>query len=520
MVLRARSSAWSRELLENDIGGSSLTLTPFGRITEFAPAPVAFFSLCPSFLTGSSIMAKNRKSGKPKFRRRGGTPISANGLPKSLSRVNLNAAGIDIGSTQHYVAIPDDRDETNVRCFATFTSDLIALAEWLNESGIETVAMESTGVYWIPVFELLEAEGFEVKLVEPGKLKGVPGRKTDVLDCQWIQQLHTYGLLSGSFHPESAICVLRSYMRQRSMLVSHASQHVQHMQKALMQMNVQLHHVIADITGSTGLRIIDAILSGIRDPQQLAMLRDARCKNDESTIALALEGNWRDDHLFALQQAVDLYRFYHSKLTEVDQKLENHLGTFADVSDGQALPKLKPRKAGSNAPEFDMRNLLYRMSGVDLTSIDGISGQSALELISEIGMDMNRWATEKHFTSWLCLCPGSKKTGGKLISGRTRSSANRAASTLRMAAFSLARSNCALGAFFRRIRARLGSPKAITATAHKLAKIVYNMLKYGKEYVDVGLDYYEKQYRTRVLRSLEKRAAELNLRLIPHEQAG
>lgn len=446
---------------------------------------------------------------------RGGRAVSAADLPRSLRKVNLNAAGIDVGATQHYVAVPEGRDEVAVRCFGTFTADLEALADWLQRCGVETVAMESTGVYWIPVFELLEARGFEVKLVEPSKLKSVPGRKTDVLDCQWVQQLHTYGLLQGSFRPEDDICVLRSYMRQRAMLVKYAGQHVQHMQKALMQMNVQLHHVISDITGSTGLRIVDAILAGARDPHELAKLRDERCKNDEQTIALALQGHWRDDHLFALKQAVELYRFYQHQLAELDERLERYVKTFDDRSDGQTLPRQPKRKAGSNAPEFDMRNQLYKMTGVDLTTIDGISGHTALELISEIGMDMSLWPTEKHFTSWLCLCPGSKKTGGRSLSGKTRASASRAAAALRLAAQSLARAGCALGAFYRRMRARLGAPKAITATAHKLAKIVYNMLKYGKEYVDVGAEYYEAQYRQRVLKNLARRAAKLNFCLVP-----
>ncbi|QDV47947.1 Transposase IS116/IS110/IS902 family protein [Stieleria neptunia] len=307
------------------------------------------------------------------------------------------------------------------------------------------------------------------------------------------------------------------------MLVANASEHIQRMQKAMMEMNVQLHHVISDITGTTGttgLAILDAIVAGSRDPHLLAKLRDPRCKNDESTIAKALEGNWREEHVFALKQALELYRFYGSKLSEVDSKLEEHLGTFSDRSDGEILPKLKAPKAGSNSPRFDMRNQLYRVLGVDMTTIDGISGQSAITLISEIGTDMSRWATEKHFTSWLCLCPGSKKTGGKLLSGKTRTSANRAAAALRTAAASLARSNCALGAFFRRIRSRLGSPKAITATAHKLAKIVYGMLKYGREYVDVGNDYYEQQYKKRAMQNLAKRAAALNLRVVPNELAG
>ena len=442
-------------------------------------------------------------------------PVVVANLPRSLHKVNLNAAGIDVGSTEHYVAVPEGRDDDIVRNFLTFTADLEALADWLEQCNVETVAMESTGVYWIPVFELLESRGFEVKLVEPGKMKSVPGRKTDVLDCQWVQQLHTYGLLQGSFVPPESICVLRSYMRQRAMLVECAGQHVLHMQKALMQMNVQLHHVIKDITGATGLRIIDAILGGLRDPLKLAKLRDPRCKRDEYTIALALEGHWRDDHLFVLKQALQLYRYYHCQLAELDQELERYLETFKDCSDGQTLSASPKPKTGSNSPDFDMRNHLYKMSGVDLTAIDGISGHNALQLISEIGVDMSCWPTEKHFASWLCLCPGNKKTGGRVVTGKSRVSASRAATVLRMAAQSLARADCALGAFYRRMKSRLGAPKAITATAHKLAKIVYNMIRYGKKYVDVGVQYYERQYRERVIKNLTRRAAKLNLRLVP-----
>jgi len=457
------------------------------------------------------------KEKKPSFQVGRGRWVAARRLPRSLNKVNLHAAGIDIGSTAHYVAVPEGRSDDIVRCFGTFTEDLTALADWLKQCGIETVAMESTGVYWIPVYELLESRGFEVRLVEPGKLKSVPGRKTDVLDCQWIQQLHTYGLLQGSFVPQERISVLRNFMRQRAMLVDCAAQHVMHMQKALMQMNVQLHHVISDITGTTGQRIIRAILSGLRDPVELAKLRDPRCKKDERTIALALEGHWREDHLFALEQALELYQFYGCQITELDQRLERYLETFEDRSDGQILPKSPKPKAGSNTPDFDLRNHLYRITGVDLTVIDGLGGQSCLQLISEIGTDMSFWPTEKHFASWLCLCPGNKKTGGRSISGKSRASANRAATVLRLAAQSLANADCALGAFYRRMKSRLGAPKAITATAHKLAKIVYNTLKYGRQYVDVGADYYERQYRQRVLESLQRRAAHFGLRLTPAE---
>ena len=472
-------------------------------------------------------MARQRSSAKRSSssaqRRRGGFALTT-GRSRGLREINHHAAGIDVGATQHFVAVPEGRDEEgSVRCFGTFTQDLQALADWLEQCGIQSVAMESTGVYWIPVFELLEARGFEVKLVEPSKLKNAPGRKTDVVDCQWIQQLHSYGLLQGSFRPEDAICQLRSFLRQRAMLVKYAAQHVQHMQKALMQMNVQLHHVISDITGETGTAIIQAILQGERDPHQLAALRDARCKNDEQTIALALEGNWRDDHLFALEQAWDLFRIYHDKMAELDERLEAYLKTFEDKSDGEVLPpRVRQRKRHSNEPKFDLRNYLHKMTGVDLTSIDGLGGHTVLTLISEIGTDMSAWPTEKHFASWLALCPGNHKTGGRQLRNKTktRPSANRAATTLRLAAQSLLRASCALGAFCRRLRARLGPEKAITATAHKLGKTVYNMLRHGKPYVDPGADYYEKQHHDRLKRKLARQASALGMQLVPAPQPG
>jgi transposase len=437
---------------------------------------------------------------------------------RSAQLFNPNAAGIDCGATEHFVAVPEDRDPQPVRSFHTFTADLHALADWLQQCGIDTVAMESTGVYWIPLFELLEARGLQVYLVDPGKIKNAPGRKTDVVDCQWIQQLHSVGLLSASFRPDDDICILRSYMRQRDMLVRYAAQHVQHMQKALMEMNVQLHHVIADITGLTGTRIIEAILGGERAPDTLAKLRDGHCKQDEATIARALQGNWRDDHLFALQQAYALYTFYRQQMAQLDTRLEAYLHTFEDHTDGQPLapcPRKRPPKP--NEPPFDMTNLLYRMTGVDLTTIDGIGGHLALGIIAEIGTDMRSWASEKHFASWLCLAPGNHKSGGKQKRSKTgtRPSANRANQLFRLAAMSLSRSDSALGAFYRRLRGRLGAPKAITATAHKLAKIVYNMLKHGKAYVDRGAQYYDQHYRQRAVKNLRRRAEALGFTLRP-----
>lgn len=452
-------------------------------------------------------MARN-----PKNRNR---PVAAPQQPKSFTKVNENAAGIDCGSDQHYVAVPEDRDPQPVRCFGAFTADLIALAEWLKACGITTVAIESTGVYWIPLAEVLEVRSIKVNVVDPRRLGQLPGRKSDVLDCQWIQQLHSFGLLASAFRPAQQIAVLRSYVRQREMLIRYQAQHIQHMQKALEQMNLKLTEVIADITGTTGTRIIDAILAGERDPRKLAALRHERCHNDEQTIALALEGNWRDEHLFALKQALELYRYYRTKVSEVDEQIEAHLKTFQDKSGGVKLERRTVRRT-TNAPSFDVRQYLFQMTGVDLMTLDGFkSGYHGLNLIAEIGTNMSDWPSEHHFASWLNLCPGIKKTGGRRLSGRRPKRAIRAANILRLAAYSLVNAKSALGAFFRRLRSRLGTPKAITATAHKLARIVYRMLKYGKPYVDAGMEYYERRYRDHLLTGLKRRALEMGFTLLP-----
>ena len=435
-------------------------------------------------------------------------------LPAELSRVNLNAAGIDVGAASHFAAVPEDRSEQPVREFEAFTADLYRLAQWLTECGVETVAMESTGVYWIPLFGVLEERGFQVMLVDPRRIKNVPGRKTDVLDCQWLQQLHTYGLLSGAFRPDEDIRRLRSYLRQRAMLVEYASHHVQHMQKALTQMNLKLQHVISNITGKTGMRIIEAIVMGERDPWKLAGLRDPRTRADQRTIAKSLQGHWREEHIFELTQALELYRGYQVKIDECDQEIERQLERFEDRSDGTPPGGVGKRTQG-NAPRFDLRSHLHRMTGVDLTRIDGVDAFTALKVVSEIGTDMSRWPSAKHFASWLGLSPNNSITGGKVISSKTKASANRAAKALRLAANALHRSDSALGAFLRRKKAHLGSPKAITATAHKLARIFYCMLRYGQQYVDAGTQYYESQYRERALRAAKQRAAQLGYRLVP-----
>ena len=313
------------------------------------------------------------------------------GLPKALSQVNLNSAGIDVGASSHFVAVPEGRSEQPVREFEAYTSELYRMADWLLQCGVETVAMESTGVYWIPLFGVLEERGLKVMLVDPRRLKNVPGRKTDVSDCQWLQQLHTYGLLSGAFRPQAEIRRLRCYLRQRSMLVEYAGHHVQHMQKALTQMNVKLQHVISDITGKTGMEILEAIVRGERDPVKLAGLRDHRIRADEATVAKSLRGHWKEEHIFELTQALELYRVYRAKIDECDRQVERHLASFGDVSGGDPPDsKHGNRRSKGNAPRFDVRTHLYRMTGVDLTQIDGVDGYTALKVVSEVGTDMTK----------------------------------------------------------------------------------------------------------------------------------
>jgi transposase len=431
--------------------------------------------------------------------------------------MNLHAAGIDVGADAHWVAVPRDRDEQPVQRFGAFTADLYALAEWLRQCQIETVVMESTGVYWIPLFEVLEERGFDVKLVDAHHVRQVPGRKTDVQDCQWLQELHTYGLLHGAFRPAEQVCVLRSYLRQRGMLVAMASRAVQHMQKALEQMNLKLTEVVSDINGKTGMEIIRAILAGERDPQRLARHRDPRCKHDQATIAKALEGHWRAEHLFALQQALDQYEFIQQQLRACETQIEACLQTFVPHGEGgppQTTLTRKRRARQRQAPSFDVHRYLDAMTGVDLTQIDGIDEVTALKVISEIGLDMTRWPTGKHFASWLGLCPGNKLSGGKRYRMRSKPTANRAASALRLAAQGLVNSHSALGAYYRRMRSRLGAPKAITATAHKLARLVYSMLRYGTAYVDAGQQAYEQKYRDRVLTNLQRKAKAFGYQLV------
>ncbi len=434
----------------------------------------------------------------------------------ALTITHPNAAGIDIGSAAHFVAVPPDRDEQPVREFASFTVDLNAIADWLTACGVDTVAMESTGVYWIALFELLESRGFTVFLVNARHVKNVSGRKSDVLDCQWLQQLMTYGLLSGAFRPVEQVCVLRALYRQRGMLLRSQGRHVQHMQKALTQMNIQLTNVLSDIVGESGQKILRAIVAGERDGQVLGAMKNVRVRASVDEIAKSLQGNWRAEHLFALKQALGAFDFVGTQLAECDAEIELQLQRL-QAHDGDPA-KGKKRGRARNAPRFDLRTQLFRMCGVDLTRIDGIDVTTALAVVSEVGADMSRFPSVRHFTSWLGLCPGTKITGGKVMSGKTKRVVNRAAQALRLAAAALRSSKSALGAYFRRMCSRMDKPKAVTATAHKLARLIYTMLTKGQEYTDQGQEYFEERYRERVLRALSQRAAKLGMQMVPIAQ--
>lgn len=435
-----------------------------------------------------------------------------------LMVVNPDAAGIDAGSEQHWISVPEDRAEQSVRPFGTFTENLNELADWLVACGIKTVAIEATGVYWIPLVEVLEARGLAPKLVDSRSIGRRNKKKTDVVDCQWIRQLHTHGLLDGAFRPNAEMLPLRAFMRQRRMLIDYASDHIRHMQKALDLMNLKLHLVISDITGVSGLRIIHAILDGKRDPNELAAMREPSCKNSEQTIAKALMGNYRDEHLFALRQAVELFEEYGKKLKACDEKIAAALSAFEKKGDPANLTK-KSSSRRKNQPRFDARTLIFEITGVDLTAIDGLEASSVLTILSETGTDMTTWPSEGHFASWLALCPNKWITGGRPLAKRPPViHPNRAAQAFRLAAQTLERAQCALGAFFRRIQSRHGRAVAIKATAHKLATIFYSVLKTRTPFCDLGADYYEQRYRQRLVNSLQKKAATLGFQLTPLQE--
>jgi transposase len=424
-----------------------------------------------------------------------------------------DCAGIDVGSGSHFVAVPADRASPSVREFGSFSDDLHRLADWLSACGIKTVVMESTGVYWIALYELLESRGFAVYLVNARHVKNVSGRKSDVLDCQWIRELMSFGLLRGAFRPSQEVCALRAVMRQRDMLLAGQARHVQHMQKALAQMNIQLANVISDVVGETGQRIVRAIVAGERDRSRLAALRGKRIRASQEEVGRALEGTWRAEHLFALKQALALFDTYAQMLMECDGELERMLERLARYDGDPGKPKRRGRQ--KNAPRFDVRVHLFRACGVDLTRIDGIDTTTALKVLCETGPDLSRFPTPKHFTSWLNLCPNTRITGGKRLKGRERNRCNRAGQALRQAAVGLSTSKSALGAYFRRMAGRLSKAVAVKAVAHKLARLVYAALTKGMVYVDRGMAAEEERYRVRALKHLAKRAAALGYSLSP-----
>jgi transposase len=433
-----------------------------------------------------------------------------------LTVIHPQAAGIDVGNSSHYVAVRPERDAQPVRRFECFTADLHRLAGWLQSCGVKTVAMQSTGVYWIPLYDILEAWGFEVYLVNARHTKNLPGRKSDVQESQWLLKLHTYGLLNNSFQPPAAIRALRTYWRQRAEHVHGAATCMQRMQKALTQMNLQLANMISDIRGLTGQAILRAITAGERDAWKLAELRDPRIKASPEEVAKSLQGNWRPELLFVLQQELEMYDTYQRRIAECDQQLQKHLSQLTDnalPTSTKAQPKAKKAKPAKNAPRFDLRSEMQRITGVDLTRIDGIDVMVAQTILSEVGFDMTRWKTEAHFASWLGLCPDNQVSGDKVLGRGTRRVVSRVATALRMAALTLMRSRTYLGAQYRRLRTRLGAPKAITAMAHRLARLVYRMLKYGQSYIDKGSEYYEQRYRNQQLHMLRKQAAKLGLQI-------
>ncbi|HEX2948269.1 MAG TPA: IS110 family transposase [Armatimonadota bacterium] len=435
--------------------------------------------------------------------------------------VHPRAAGIDIGSRSHFVAVPDDHPtEGAVREFGAYTPDLCALADWLHARGVTTVALEATGVYWIPLFHLLEERGFAVIVVNPRTAKHVPGRKTDVLDCQWLRKLHTFGLLEASFRLPLDLESLRACWRQRTTLVRLAADDIRRVQKALDQMNLHLHHAVSDITGVSGLTILRAIAQGETDPTQLAAHAETRLKCSREDLIKALTGQYRPEHVFAMRQALERYDFYATQLAACEAEVETLLQALAPArsqapvaSEASRPRRRQPKSKGE--PAFDLQDDLTRLYGVDLTAIQGLGSLHLMTILSEVGTDLTKWPSEKHFASWLGLAPNHKITGGKILGRQTRHVVNRGAEALRMAAFSLSHSHSALGAYYRRMKAQLGAPKAITAVAHKLAVLVYRLVTQGREYVDIGQAACEHRYEDRRRKALQKQAATLGFDLVP-----
>ena len=436
-----------------------------------------------------------------------------------MSKVNQDAAGVDIGAVEIVACVSHDESTQIVRAFGNYTVDLQNIGKWLKEHKIKTVAMESTGVYWIPLFEELERQGFECLLISSRSLRRVPGRKSDIIDAQWIQTLHNYGLLESSFRPEGELAALRTLLRHRGQLLEHRAPHVLHMQKALLQMNVQLSQALSDVTGDTGQAIIRAIIAGERDPQKLAELRNRQCKKSVEEIGKALTGTWREEHLFVLKQALELYDFYTKQVESCDIEIERMYAlTRPDWEAGQVKPlTAKKRKSKSkNAPEQkeEIRKHLKRISGVDLSVVDGFGVSLAQTVIMEVGTDMRKFPSEKHFCSWLGLAPKHEISGGKVLKNKTLKTKNRAGQAFRMAAQSVKGADCVFGSRYRRLRARLDNRQATVATAHAIARVVYRMLKYQVEYEELSVEAYEQEYKTQQVKYLKKKAEKFGFQLV------
>jgi transposase len=444
-----------------------------------------------------------------------------------LKLIEPDAAAIDVGSRSHWVAVNPQRDSNAVREFGTFTTDLSRLADWLAQCEVKSVVMEATGVYWVALYELLESRGFKVYVVDAHTVRHLPGRsKSDVKDCQWLRRLHSYGLLRGSFRPPAQIRQLRNYLRSRTKIVEAAAQQQLRMQKALTLMNIQLHHVISDISGLTGLSIVRAVVGGERDPKPLARLRDPRIRASKETIQKSLEGNWQEELLFDLKIALDSYDHFQGQIAAYDEQIRRELKEVQSKVDvlNEPLPAARPkacrkRPGMSQQEQLDLREELYRISGVDLTRIDGISLQTAQKVFFEIGTDVSAWPNEEAFSCWLGLSPNHRISGGKVLKRSSRKVVNPLSIALRLAARTLRNSHSALGANFRRLIAKIGMPKAITAMARKLAVLIYRMLKYGTQYVDKGMAHYEAKYRETKLQYLRSQAAKLGMVLIPNQGA-
>lgn len=436
--------------------------------------------------------------------------------------VEPDAAGVDVGAREMYVAIPADRDAEPVRVFGTFTEDLEALADWLVDRGITTVAMESTGVYWIPLYQILEDRGLRPCLVNPRHMRNVPGRRTDWHECQWLQYLHRIGLLRAAFRPAQDVCAVRSLLRHRAGLVQMACQHIQHMQKALTQMNFQVQHVIDDMTGVTGTAIVDAILAGERDPAQLAKLRHGRIRADEATLRKSLEGDWREEHLFTLRQSRQMYDAYRKQIEECDREIVKYLGEFeaaVDVVEKPLPPRSGPSRKRRNKRtgdfRFDPRQEAYRLFGVDVTRIPGLEGM-AIGLFSELGRDLAKnFPSSGEFASWLALCPDNDKTGGRVVFTGVRKAKNRAGQMFRQAASSLHRNRSRLGDLLRRMKAKLGPEAGITATAHKIALIFYALVTKQVEYDETAWAERDRQRQQRFEQKIKRQARQLGYQLVP-----